>query len=155
MNYRRQRNGQALSEAGPAMLVLLCFVVFPLLVVVYVGLGWACGWFLNQTCCRTAAMTGDLNSDGTVSLSEMQVRMKPDVDAWEESGLRAFTNAKVLDYTAVRYRRHPIRPVGPPNFVRATTTIEMDPFLHISAFPMHGFTFTYNAERPIEEMSQL
>ncbi len=138
---------------GPALILLLLFVILPLIVVVFVGIAWSCGWYLNQICCKAAAIAGDVNGDGNVTATDMDINMQPQLNAWNDSGLRAFVRGTVLDNRAVRFRSPP----GPglPNFVRVTTTIQMEPCFNIEVFAMNGWTFTYNAERPVEDFGQL
>lgn len=48
MSYRRKSRGSAISEFGPALIILLVIMVFPMFCLLYLGSAWCCGYFLNQ-----------------------------------------------------------------------------------------------------------
>ncbi|MEZ4542537.1 MAG: hypothetical protein R3C24_01390 [Cyanobacteriota/Melainabacteria group bacterium] len=54
--FRRNRKGNQIAELAPAIFIILVVFLFPIMVLLYIGLGYACGWFLNHMCTRAAAM---------------------------------------------------------------------------------------------------
>lgn len=154
MHRRRRKDGQAIAEMGPAMLIILCVVFFPMTVILYIGLGWACGWYLNQMCCAAAAVAGDANQDGTVSQAEMDTAMQPRVDEWQRSGLAKFTRASVDSNVATRLNTRVNQPIDVDDFVVVVTTVTVTPFVEVPILHIGPVQFNFRAERPVEDTGQ-
>lgn len=138
---RRKRQGNAIAEFGPAIFILLIMILIPMMVLVYVGLGFACGWYLNYMSVRSAAV---------VNKNAMQTACDNQTAAWYQSGLPAFTGASVVSNTPNRTVTNATSGQG---YCDVTTVITINPFVSIPMVPLGPWTFTYKGERPIEEYS--
>ncbi|MBZ0188689.1 MAG: hypothetical protein K8F91_20755 [Candidatus Obscuribacterales bacterium] len=138
-NFRRTRKGNQIAELAPAILIILVVFLFPMLVVVYMGLGFGCGWYLNHMCTRAAAIVEDGQMANALAMQEA---------AWMSSGLAAFTGASVISNNAAR-----INTDADPemDIVRVTTVVQLQPFISIPMIPLQPLPITYNGERPVEE----
>jgi len=136
---RRSRQGNAIAEFGPAIFILLIMILIPMMVLIYVGLGFACGWYLNYMSTRSAAV---------VKTPTMQQACDLQYQAWMQSGLPYFCGATLISNTPIRNVTNAATGQG---FVDVTTVIQIQPFVSIPMVPMGPWTFTYKGERPIEE----
>jgi hypothetical protein len=123
-----------------------------------VGLGFACGWYLNFMSVRAAATVPE--SQAPAALTAMEA-------AWRGSGLPAFTGASVGSNVAAYFDTEPniipARPATPnapaepqrtlvlKDLVVVTTVVTINPFVSIPFIPIGPMTFTYRGERPVEE----
>jgi hypothetical protein len=61
MNYPltrlRKNSGSQIAEFGPALFVIFIAGLFPMLDLIYIGMSFSCGWYLNQLEAREAAIT--------------------------------------------------------------------------------------------------
>lgn len=135
----RRKKGNQITELGPALFILLIVVLFPLAALIYMGMGFGCGWFLNHMCTRSVAV---------VRSQDMPAALTSQENAWKASGLAKFTGARVISNTAVRADIN-----GKPgdDVVRVTTVVEIQPFVQIPFVPLGPYPFTFRGERPIEE----
>lgn len=137
--FRRNQQGNQISEFGPAIFILIIMMLIPMMVLVYVGLGFCCGWYLNYMSTRGAAVVRKADIPNALAAQQ---------NAWYQSGLPKFTGATVLSNTAVRINND----ADPEDdFVKCTTVVRIQPFVSIPMVPMGPFDFTYNGERPVEE----
>ncbi len=49
---RKARGGSQIAEFAPALLILFIVILFPMLDVMYLGMGYCCGWYLNHMTSR-------------------------------------------------------------------------------------------------------
>jgi len=150
MKYRargRKSSGHEFAEFAPALFILLVCIVPPMLDLLYLGIAYASGWYLNHLETREAACSPP--SRATDALARARI-------AWEASSLAKFTKGR--EVSAVRY---PID-VNPsdgnviPDSVRIETQVQVAPFLQIpfmGSIPGIGspITFKYVSERTQEE----
>lgn len=137
--FRRNRKGNQIAELAPAIFIILVVFLFPIMVLLYIGLGYACGWFLNHMCTRAAAI---------VEPSAMPTALASQQAAWQNTGLAAFTKATVLSNTAARIN---LDSDPEDDIVRVTTTIQIEPLVIVPFIPLNPLPFTFVGERPVEE----
>ncbi|MBK9142936.1 MAG: hypothetical protein IPM23_10605 [Candidatus Melainabacteria bacterium] len=137
--FRRNREGNQIAELAPALLIIFVLFLFPMMVIIYMGLGFGCGWYLNHMCTRAAALVEEAAMPAALASQEA---------AWMSSGLAAFTGASVVSNNAAR-----INTDADPemDIVRVTTVVQLQPFVSIPFIPLQPLPVTYNGERPVEE----
>lgn len=146
----RNRRGNQIAEFGPAIFILFVMLLIPMMVLVYVGLGFACGWYLNFMCVRSCAVVKKYDMFNAINMQTA---------AWYNSGLPKFTGASVLSNVPTRVETISTNTTGGQTlnvtrgFVRVTTVVSIKPFVSIPMVPMGPFVFTYNGERPVEDFS--
>jgi hypothetical protein len=151
IRQRRNKRG-SIAELGPALFILIIVILVPLMALICVGLGFACGWYLNFMSVRAAAVCA--KNDMPAACTAMEA-------AWGNSGLPAFTGASVVSNSAVRFDTMPnTLPDGRtvPNvddLVVCTTVVTINPFVSVPFIPIGPMTFTYKGERPVEEKSNV
>lgn len=150
----RARKGQTTSEIGPALLILLIIVFFPMLDLLYLGLAYACGWYENHLAVRECACRLPTMSGTAETMAANQ---------FNGSTLRGFIRATVVNnapsYTVNGAGANPpftAAQAAQGITVRVTSLIRVKSFLSIpffSSIPGMGqdITFQYTAERPQEE----
>ncbi|MBX9669103.1 MAG: hypothetical protein K2X93_15870 [Candidatus Obscuribacterales bacterium] len=156
---RRNTRGNQISEFGPAVILLVVVLMVPLFIMVYIGFGFCCGWYLNYMSARAVAVAKRSDSAVNQALTSQEA-------AWNASGLPKFAGATCLKNggdppgyarTAAACRKNtdvdsPPAPRELDDFAIIHTLVEVDPFVNI---PYHAgigpFTFHYRCERPIEE----
>ncbi len=153
---RRNASGNQISEFGPAVILLIIVMLVPLFIMVYIGFGFCCGWYLNYMSARAVALSkrNDAAVDQALTLQEA---------AWNDSGLPKFAGATCLKnggpapayartVAAIRLNTDTDTPFELDDFAVVHTLVEVNPFVNI---PYHAgigpFTFRYRCERPIEE----
>lgn len=157
IRHSRSRKG-SIAELGPALFILIIVILVPLMALICVGLGFACGWYLNFMSVRAAATVPKAQAAG--ALTNMEA-------AWRGSGLPAFTGASVGSNTAAYFDTAPnIIPARPAtsnspaepqrtivadDLVVVTTVVTINPFVSVPFIPIGPMTFTYKGERPVEE----
>lgn len=158
---RRNSKGNQISEFGPAIFILILAILIPMLVLIYIGFGFCCGWYLNFMSVRACAVVHTNTMPQAIAAQEA---------AWNASGLPQFAGATVISNTPTRYSTQtdldltpaPVDPItgmggGPrqqrelDNFVRVITVVRITPLLQLPLVQINPWTFTYNSERPIEE----
>lgn len=137
--YRRNRKGNQISELAPALFIILVVILFPMVILLYMGIGYACGWYLNHMSTRAAAI---------VRPADMQSAIDSQRDAWLATGLASFTRASVLSNTAQRLN---VDPDPELDIVRVTTNIQIEPLVMVPFIPIQPIPFQFVSERPIEE----
>jgi hypothetical protein len=160
---RRNKKGNQIAEFGPAVFILIIAVLIPMLVMIYVGFGFCCGWYLNFMSVRAAAVAQETN---------LQQALDAQVAAWQASGLPQFAGATMIanggppngaSVSTIRYNVDidkdltigpnggPRQPVELDDFVCVVTRVRISPLLQIPMVPIQPWEFTYKSERPIEE----
>ncbi len=144
---RRNKKGNQMAEFGPAVFILVCMILIPMMVLIYVGLGFACGWYLNFMCTRACAV---------VPAADMPTALNAQQAAWFNSGLPNFTGASIVSNTATRVafiNTNGAQALTSRGKVHVVTVVKIQPFVSIPLLPLGPFTFTYVGERPIEDFS--
>ncbi|MBX3076322.1 hypothetical protein KF707_13610 [Candidatus Obscuribacterales bacterium] len=160
---RRNRKGNQIAEFGPAIFILIIAILIPMLVMIYVGFGFCCGWYLNFMSVRAAAVAQKAN---------LQQALDAQLAAWNASGLPQFAGATMIanggppdgsSISTIRYNVDtdldltpgpnggPRQPVELDDFVCVVTKVRISPLLQIPLIPIQPWEFTYRSERPIEE----
>lgn len=157
IRHRRNKRGN-IAELGPALFILIIVILVPLMALICVGLGYACGWYLNFMSVRAAATVPKSQAPGALTAMEA---------AWQGSGLPGFTGASVGSNVAAYFDTAPnIIPAHPAtasspaepqrsivadDLVVVTTVVTINPFVSIPFVSIGPMTFTYRGERPVEE----
>lgn len=165
IRLRRNKKGNQLAEFGPAVILLVLAIVVPMIVLLYIGIGFACGWYLNFMSVRAAAAAPKAN---------LQAALDAQQAAWTASGLPAFACATVIQNSgpdgtvnSIRYNvdtdldlslvdpanpaSGPRQPVELDDFVRVVTIVEITPIVQLPFLSLSPWRFQYSQERPIEE----
>lgn len=146
----RTANGAGIAEFGPAMLVLLICIFFPLCDLISIGVSYSLLMVLNYNQVHEAALIDSvdaLDASGSVK--------KGIPDTWR-SGMGHFVNMSGNVDTEVGYRDGETENNGPKDtIVRVKTTITCKPFLSIPFFVnIPGinapFPLVVFQERPLE-----
>jgi len=142
--YRTRKGGTNTVELAPALFILLIVVLIPCLVIIHIGLAYACGWYANHLATREAACAGPINrqtaADGATA-------------AWAASGLGKFVHAPPPSNLVTS------NPAGGPDpngyqEVTVTTTVKVLPLFQLPFVANGPVTFQYSATRPYEERDQ-
>lgn len=56
MHRLRRQRGSAIAETGPALLMLLVFIFFPMLDLLYIGAGYGMAWLAHRAAIRELAV---------------------------------------------------------------------------------------------------
>lgn len=146
---RRHRNcrGSAITEMGPALLILFIVTLFPMINLVYLAAGYAGAWYLNHMETRELAVRNP--AQATTVLSEVDKQ-------FTDSGLGKFIKLvpEKIQHSGPNYE-----PSGTqPEFVILTTGVEIPPFFAVGLpgldkIPGVGapISFTATGRRPQEE----
>jgi hypothetical protein len=148
---RRSFIGSSVSEMGPALFILLLVVLFPMLDLLYLGLGYAASWYLNHLEIRELAIRSPAQS--SAALKEVD-------NLWANSGFGHLVGATVssITHSGPAYDPDTSVPPDPLGFVKITTTVTIEPFLKqapvgLNSVPGLGkaVTFSFSDRRPQEE----
>ncbi|MBI2812118.1 MAG: hypothetical protein HYX67_14980 [Candidatus Melainabacteria bacterium] len=138
MNTLRRRRGQAISETGPALFVLLVMIFFPLLDVLAMGLQFCCSWYLNHEATHELAVSKF--ADWNTALD--QIKQK-----FDNTGVPKFAHMVGGQHTFTSIPADVA--TGLPAQVNNKTSVTCKPFLNIPLFfPVAGvnqditFSFT-------------
>jgi hypothetical protein len=156
MRVKRKRRGSQIAELAPSLVILLLVVLFPMLDIMYLGIGYAGGWYLNQMTARALATTEP--ADWPAAASRMTT-------AWQGSSLANFTGATVVV--------NGLQSTSPPKggtlvggdkydkYVPVETQVRINPFISLASVPFLNalsidgltkpVTFRYLDKRPREE----
>lgn len=141
----RLETGSAISEAGPALFILLVCAFFPILDVIWLGINYSCASTLNDLQLREAVKlpkSQATSAEGAVILGIP--------NQWRSTALGKSANPKQDVLTDVSYQTR----VG-AIYVTVSTTVSFLPLLSIpffSGIPGLGapITFTVASNRPLE-----
>lgn len=119
--YGRRRRGSALSEAGPALFLLLMFALFPVIDVIYFGVSYYSVVTLNDLQLREASK----------SAKSMAVSTSGDVivgipNKWSNSALGGLARLSQPPKTSVDYKLSEVAV-----YVTVTTKVSIEPLLKI------------------------
>jgi hypothetical protein len=150
MQRKRSPKGSAISEFGPALMVLFLVTLFPMINLIYLAAGYAAAWYLNHMESRELAVRAPAQAS----------RVLEDVDKqFIDSGLAKFIK---LQSTKIQHTGPTYEPsTEKPEFVALTTGVEIPPFFTVGVpgldkVPGVGapITFTATARRSQEEKGQ-
>jgi len=151
---RKAKGGSQIAELAPALLILFIVILFPMLDVMYLGLGYCCGWYLNHMTSRGCV---------TVAPSAYGAACTQMNNQWSASSLSGFTGANIVANSATQQMSAVNDPVTnkPTSYVLVTTQVRVNPFFTLGSMPLinnlniDGLTrpvvFTYSDRRPVEE----
>lgn len=168
IRLRRNNKGNQLAEFGPAVIILVLAIIVPVVVMLYIGIGYACGWYLNFLSVRACAAVPEARLQYTLDVQQA---------FWTNSHFPAFACARVVrnsgpDGTVASIRESIdddrdtalVDPSNPQSgvrqaedlddIVRVETVIEITPIVQLPFLPLSPWRFTYYSERPIEEYDQ-
>lgn len=149
-HYRKRRRssiGHEFAEFAPAIFVLLIVILFPMLDLIYLGIGYACGWYLNHLQVREVACVAPGSGPAAAGSA---------LAAWQASGLCRFTNGSQTAAPNITYLYLDTTDPTFPSHCRVTTSVRIQPWLQVpfmGGIPGIGapVDFTYTAERTQEE----
>jgi len=149
MKYRargRKSSGHEFVEFAPALFILLVCIVPPMLDLLYLGIAYAAGWYLNHLQCREVACVPPARKADSLARARV---------AWEASTLARFVKGRETFSDAQFEDRNPTDSY-PVDTVIVSTRIQIQPFLQIpflGSVPGIGapIEFSYRSERPQEE----
>ncbi|MBN9394061.1 MAG: hypothetical protein J0H83_02365 [Candidatus Melainabacteria bacterium] len=145
---RSRRGGSQVAEFAPALFILFMMVLFPLVDLMYLGMAYCGGWYLNHMTSRACSTA--VQSDWTTVANQQR-------DAWLASPIAAFSGSTVPknDPKAGAYAG-----TG-DQFVEVETHVAVKPFMALDGIPflaalnIDGLTkpavFRYVDKRPREE----
>lgn len=147
--YPRNQRGSALSEFGPALMLMLFFAVFPVLDMIFAGLAYCACVTLNDLELREAVKVPAADAMSTIGAVQ---------ENWRTSGLGGF--AGLINYPEINisYIDGPTRAVGVDKYIAIATTVSVKPVLAIPFFanvPGLGtqITYTVSGKRLLESPS--
>ncbi|MBN8659948.1 MAG: hypothetical protein LCH63_04290 [Candidatus Melainabacteria bacterium] len=155
MRVKRKRRGSQIAELAPSLVILLLVVLFPMLDIMYLGIGYAGGWYLNQMTARALATTEP--TDWPTAASRMTT-------AWQGSSLANFTGASVVSNGSSNATGGTLSGGDKyDKFVQVNTEVRINPFISLASVPFLNalsidgltkpVTFRYVDKRPREELS--
>lgn len=149
---RKQRGGAQIAELAPSLLILLLVILFPMLDIIYLGIGFCSGWYLNQM--TTRALSTCPQSGWPAARDSMNT-------AWLGSSLCKFTGSTIVQNNF----KAPQTLAGGDKFdqfVEVNTQVQVAPFMSLGSVPflaalsIDGLTkpvvFNYIDKRPMEEI---
>lgn len=147
---RNRRGGSQIAEFAPALLILFFVILFPMVDIIYLAIGYCGGWYLNHMSSRAAAtVAGDITVRQT-ACNNMTA-------SWLKSTIAAFVNASVPQNipTPGTYAG-----TGDP-YIEVDTQVQVMPLINLSSVPFLNsvgvdgvtkpITFQYIDKRPVEE----
>ena len=122
----RSANGSTIAEFAPALFVLFLLIIFPMVNLIYLTVGYSASWYLNNLEVRELAVRTPANS--STALSEVDTR-------WANSPLARFVHATAGDIQhpgGVQYDPSPTDNTNTQAFVKLSTQVTIKPFLNIA-----------------------
>jgi len=142
----RRKRGSAIAELGPALFILLLAGVFPMLDLIFAGVGYCAGYTLSDLELREAAR---------LPKSQLEAALVQICYEWRTSGIGQF--AGVVGDPQADFNYYTDNQGGGPNlnYVTVTTTVQIKPLLPIPFVPgvpalSVPATYTYNGRRILE-----
>lgn len=118
---RRRRRGTALSEAGPALFLLLMFALFPLIDVIYFGISYYSVLTLNDLQLREAS-----KSAKSMAVSNTGEVIAGIPNKWAGSAMGGLAKLTAPPITNVDYKLSEVAV-----YVTVTTNVSIEPLLKI------------------------
>jgi hypothetical protein len=150
---RKARGGSQIAEFAPALLILFIVVLFPMLDVMYIALGYCCGWYLNHITsrgCSTApppspSLGGPYPAAVITNLN----------NAWLNTSFQNFSGASIVSNVATAV---PVAGVPDPTsnannlptlMVDCQTQVQIQPFFTLPVMPLMNSLQVDGLTRPI------
>lgn len=149
-SMRNRRGGSQIAEFAPALLILFFVILFPMVDIVYLAIGYCGGWYLNHMSSRAASTVAG-------NLAVRQTACNNMTTAWMASTIAKFMNA------TVPLNKPTISAYGATGdqFVEVDTQVTVAPLVNLSSVPFLNsvgvdgvtkpITFIYVDKRPLEE----
>jgi hypothetical protein len=151
-HYSRPMSGSQIAELGPALIIILVVVLFPMINLIYLAAGYASAWYLNHLVVREIAMINP-NNDAQVTDQENSITSN-----WANNGVANFIGIYSHNYQTKVSHGTPVYTPSKtnPELVRLTTTVTVRPLFYISLLkdiPGVGkdMVFAISEERPQED----
>lgn len=156
----RGARGGALAEFGPAFMIFMLLLFFPLFDYLGMALCYGSGAVLNFNCVREASLvrnSTDAQGNSTIDQTTMLTRVKRVQDQWQAGGFGQFIKldqAIATDVVPIPHDKA-TNPNG-DDFVQVRQTLVVNPFLMIPFFPISvpginaPMTFRYSSQRMVE-----
>lgn len=152
--FRSQFGGGQIAELGPALWIILIMVFFPMLDLMYMGMAFGSGWFLNHMVTRAVCCTDPTNGGAVTGA------VTAATGAWQGSYLAQFIGVVGTPTSTVVFQNDPVK--GTPNgFCLVTTQVTCKPFMDMRGVPVinsmnipgctANATFVFADRRPQEE----
>lgn len=143
----RDWHGGTIAETGPALLILLCFIVFPMIMILGLGAQYACAWYhnhlmINELSERQASDGGAAASPtaGSTTVVPSTVKSSPVgqliANNFDSTGMAKFSRVTSFNDTVTYYAATATSPAR----VECSTSCTGVPFIPI---PMFGFDKTH------------
>src|SRR4030095_1857960 len=150
--HRRCPRGSAIVEIGPALLILLFFLFFPLINLIAIGVVYGSCLTLNSLQLREAAL---LPASQTQASHGPIKRAIP--DAWATAGLGRFVKPVHYPATTVAYKDGP---TPGSKIVMVTTSLQCRPFVPTPFIPnvpglSSPIAFMLKGERLVENANNV
>jgi hypothetical protein len=150
--HHRSTKGNQIAELGPALIIILIVVLFPLINLIYLAAGYASAWYLNHLVVREIAMINPNNDDQVID-EENSITSN-----WANNGVAHFIGIYPDNYQTKVSHATPVYTPSKtnPELVRLTTTVTVRPLFYIPFFkdlPGVGkdMVFAISEERPQED----
>lgn len=121
LSVSRRRRGTALSEAGPALFLLLMFALFPLIDVIYFGISYYSVMTLNDIQLREAS-----KSAKSLAVSDKGEVIAGIPNKWASSAMGGLARLSGPPVTKVDYKLSEVAV-----YVTVTTNVSIEPLLKI------------------------
>jgi hypothetical protein len=161
---RTARGGSQIAELAPALLILFIVVLFPMLDVMYLGMGYCAGWYLNHITSRGCSTVAPPSKTAPSFYPPATVANLN--NAWLASSFQSFTGASIVSNTAETQLTGVPDPSSNNNnlttmVVVAKTQVRIQPFFTLPSMPLMSslqidgltrpITFQYVDRTPLEE----
>jgi hypothetical protein len=155
VRIRRHCKGSAIAETGPALLLLLILIVFPVIDLLYMGCSFGFAWFLHNTEIRELSVRAPDVSQAQIILA------KVDNDFMTNSfgmagfmGINSANQAQKILHANPSYT--PPSATAPNGQVSLATSVVIRPWLYIPFFMKvpglnTDLTFSFASVKPQEE----
>ncbi len=163
MKFKRKTRGGQIAELAPALLILFVIILFPMMDIIYLGLGYCAGWYLNHMTARACSTVSPPSKDAAAFPAAITAMN----NAWASSSLSGFTGAAIASNTAraVDFGSTVDRETGfPMQYVEVNTQVRVNPFFSLASVPFlnslnidgltRPITFNYIDKRPMEETGE-
>jgi len=123
--------------------MLLVIVFFPMLMILGLGLQYACGWYHNHLMLQELPVRPIADNAGGPQTDAAGGTVHQEVyNRFDKTGLSKFAGVTGVDDTVV----YPVAEAGQPAMVRCTTTVRGKPFISLPWFGFTSTSFTVSGE---------
>jgi len=163
---RKARGGSQIAEFAPSLIILFLVILFPMLDIMYIAMGYCAGWYLNHITsrgCSTVPFTGTPATGGPYPASVITNLN----NVWLGTSFSSFCGASIVSNGASAV---PVAGVTdtmseannlPTLMVEASTSVKVQPFFTLptmwlmSSLQIDGLTrpvtFNYFDRVPVQE----